>query len=161
EFQPPWPSSGNQTSLALSRLTTRQVAGWVRRDAGGKAPDSLVTQIYERTRGVPLLVEEFAQIARQSAAADRVAETGIPGTLQQLILARLDSMSSNRIVAQYAAALGRDFDYQTLAAVVDLPERELEGEITKLIEAGIIRPRPHPAGRAFAFKHALLLEALL
>src|SRR5262249_36417659 len=103
EFHAPWKSSGYQTSLALSRLTTRQVAGWIRRDAGRAAPDSLISQIYERTRGVPLLVEEFTSIAREAAAPNRVAETGIPGTLQQVILARLDSVSSNRDVAQYAA----------------------------------------------------------
>ena len=59
EFKTPWPAPAHQTTLALNRLTRRQVAEWMRRDAGEALPESLVAQIYHRTSGVPLLVEEF------------------------------------------------------------------------------------------------------
>src|SRR5262249_20245559 len=57
EFKTPWPALAHQTTLALNRLTRRQVAEWVRRDAGGVLPESLIAQIYQRTSGVPLMVE--------------------------------------------------------------------------------------------------------
>jgi predicted ATPase len=66
EFKTPWPALAHQTTLALNRLTRRQVTEWMRRDAGVAFPESLVTQIYHRTSGVPLLVEEFARMARES-----------------------------------------------------------------------------------------------
>ena len=34
EFKTPWPALAHQTNLALNRLTRRQVAEWMRRDAG-------------------------------------------------------------------------------------------------------------------------------
>jgi len=57
EFKTPWPVLAHQTTLALNRLTRRQVSEWLRRDAGGALPDPLVAQIYQRTKVVPLLVD--------------------------------------------------------------------------------------------------------
>src|SRR5262249_46700817 len=56
EFKTPWPALAHQTTLALNRLTRRQVAEWMRRDAGARLPESLVAQIYDRKGGLPLLV---------------------------------------------------------------------------------------------------------
>ena len=67
EFRTPWPALAHQTNLALNRLTRRQVADWMRRDAGDRLPEALVAQIYHRTGGVPLLVEEFSRLACESA----------------------------------------------------------------------------------------------
>src|SRR6478672_4469625 len=40
EFNPPWPAPAHQTTLALNPLTRRQMAEWMRRDAGGRLPES-------------------------------------------------------------------------------------------------------------------------
>src|SRR5207245_5169293 len=45
EFRVPWQTLARQTSIALNRLTRRQVAEMMRRDVGGRLPDSLVAQI--------------------------------------------------------------------------------------------------------------------
>jgi predicted ATPase len=81
EFKVPWASAPNQTILALNRLTRRQVTEWVRKDARGMSPESLVTQIYQRTGGVPLLVEEFTRIVRESPAFQ--PERGEPRSVRQ------------------------------------------------------------------------------
>src|SRR5262249_32364794 len=65
EFKTPWPAVAHQTSLALNRLTRRQVAELMRKTEV-PVPDALVAQLYERTGGVPLLVEEFARIVRET-----------------------------------------------------------------------------------------------
>ena len=51
EFKTPWPALAHQTNLALNRLTRRQVAEWMRRDAGEVLPEALVAQIFSRTSG--------------------------------------------------------------------------------------------------------------
>jgi predicted ATPase len=66
EFKMPWAPVAHQTILALNRLTRRQVAECMRRDPNGALPESLVAQIYQRTSGVPLLVEEFSRMVRES-----------------------------------------------------------------------------------------------
>ena len=148
EFKTPWSAPAHQTTLALNRLTRRQVAEWMRRDAGATLPESLVAQIYHRTSGVPLLVEEFTRMAREStvfesagAPSPRGPETGmkeLPQTLQELVMVRLDRMSSNREVVQLAATLGREFDYELLAAVVTVERTDAADRIG---EAGV---RRHP-----------------
>ena len=155
EFKTPWPAIAHQTTLALNRLTRRQVADFIRKDAGSLLPDSLVAQIYQRTDGVPLLVEEFAPIVRESIDA-----RDIPGTLQELIMGRMDRMSSNREVAQLAATLGHEFQYETLAAVVRTDEQTLLAELDKLLTAEILYAKGPPPHSTYGFKHALLEEAL-
>lgn len=155
EFTTPWPAVAHQTSLALNRLTRRQVGELMRKETERPLPDSLVAQIYQRTRGVPLLVEEFTRIVGESELAH-----DIPSTLQELVLGRLDRMSSNREVAQMAAALGREFQYDILAAVVSTDTQTLLAELEKLVNAEILCVKGQPRNCTFAFKHALLEEAL-
>jgi predicted ATPase/energy-coupling factor transporter ATP-binding protein EcfA2 len=155
EFTTPWPAVAHQTSLALNRLTRRQVGELMRRETASILPDSLVAQIYQRTRGVPLLVEEFTRIISESVHA-----SDIPATLQDLVLARLSRMSSNREVAQVAATLGREFHYDILAAVVSADSQTLLAELEKLVSAEILRVKGQPPNSTYVFKHTLLEEAL-
>src|ERR1700752_848811 len=117
EFKVPWPAASHQTFLALNPLSRRQVTEWVRTGSNTPLPDSLITQVYQRTGGVPLLVEEFTRMVREStvaaptssaaptsaaAPASSAVQTGtpaatnpvppreIPATLQDLVIARLD-----------------------------------------------------------------------
>src|SRR5262249_23812705 len=66
EFKTPWPAVAHQTSLALNRLTRRQAGELMRQQMGRAVPDELVEQIYDRTGGVPLFVEEFAKTVKES-----------------------------------------------------------------------------------------------
>ena len=127
EFQTPWPAVAHQTSLALNRLTRRQVGDLMRKKAGGALPEAVVDQVYDRTGGVPLFVEEFTKMVQESGVLDQAGEDStrvkalmareIPATLQDLVMARLDRMEGDREVAQLAAVLGREFSYELLAAV--------------------------------------------
>ncbi|HET6406849.1 MAG TPA: SpoIIE family protein phosphatase, partial [Chthoniobacteraceae bacterium] len=160
EFRTPWPAVAHQTSLALNRLTRRQVAELMRKRAGGRLPDSLVAQIYQRTTGVPLLVEEFIRMARESAIFEQEHTQEIPATLQQLVMARIERIAGNREIVQYAATLGREFQYELLAAVVSVDEATLQAELAKLADAEILFRNGTPPRCAYLFKHALLEEAL-
>ena len=170
EFQTPWPAVAHQTSLALNRLTRRQVGDLMRKKAGARLPEALVEQIYDRTGGVPLFVEEFTKMVQESGVLDQAGEDGtrakallaheIPATLQDLVMARLDRMEGDREVAQLAAALGREFSYELLAAVATVDEPTLQAELAKLVQAEILYPKGRPPRCTYIFKHALLEDAL-
>ena len=170
EFKVPWASAPNQTILALNRLTRRQVTEWVRNDTRGVSPESLVAQIYQRTGGVPLLVEEFTRIVRESPgfhlerggsrSSEAVTARDIPATLQDLVVARLDHMTSDRETALLAAALGRQFGYELFAAILSVGEEKLRVELAKLVSADILYVEGQPPHCTYFFKHALLEEAL-
>ena len=101
------PERACETVVALTRLTKKQIGEMIR-GATGKAdvPPAVVEQVAERTDGVPLFVEEFARVLVEGGSW---AAGSIPATLQDLLLARLDRMASNKDVIQLGAAIGRTF----------------------------------------------------
>jgi TOMM system kinase/cyclase fusion protein len=168
EFQTPWPAVAHQTSLALNRLTRRQVGDLMQTKMASALPDAVVEQVYDRTGGVPLFVEEFTKMVQESGLS-QVEGSGrghtlrsheIPTTLQDLMMARLDRMEGEREVAQLAAALGREFTYEVLAAATALDESTVQAELTKLVQAEILYPKGRPPRCTYIFKHALLEDAL-
>ena len=170
EFQTPWPALAHQTSLALTRLTRRQVGDLMRNKAGGALPEAVVEQIYDRAGGVPLFVEEFTKMVQEWDASQSVGESGaparallgheIPATLQDLAMARLDRMVGDRDLAQLAATLGREFSHEQFAAVATVDEPTLQSELARLVQAEILYPKGRPPRCTYLFKHALLQDAL-
>ena len=69
-------------------------------------------------------------------------------------------MEDEREVAQLAAALGREFSYELLAAVAPLDETTLESALAKLVQAEILYAKGRPPRCSYIFKHALLEDAL-
>jgi serine/threonine protein kinase/predicted ATPase len=170
EFQTPWPALAHQTSLALSRLTRRQVGDLIRKKTGDALPEALVEQIYDRAGGVPLFIEEFTKMVQESGVREQAGTGGteaktllaraIPATLQDLVMARLDRMEGGRELAQLAAVLGREFSHELLAAVAAVDEPTLQAELAKLVQAEILYPKGRPPRCTYHFKHALLEDAL-
>ncbi|HSZ55137.1 MAG TPA: SpoIIE family protein phosphatase [Tepidisphaeraceae bacterium] len=165
EFKTPWPAVAHQTSLALNRLSRRQVAELVRKDTGAALPEPLLEQIYQRTAGVPLFTEELTRMLRDPGMPGRSPKGGtlggeMPATLHDLVIARLDRMTSDREIAQLAATLGREFTHELLAAVATVDEPTLQAELAKLIRAEILYQRGSPPRCTYVFKHALLEDAL-
>ena len=156
EFQPLWTGQPRVTMLALSRLDRRDRYALVERIAGEKVlPDAIVDQIAERTDGVPLFVEELTKSVLESG----VPPVGIPTTLHDLLMARLDRLSSVRRVAQIGAAIGREFSHELVRAVSHLTEEELQDALARLVASELIFQRGSPPDAIYAFKHALVQDA--
>ena len=113
---------------------------------------------------MPLFVEELTK-AVVEAGADRgyasisavpPSALAVPATLHASLLGRLDRLgSAAKTVAQVGAAVGRDFSYELLAAVVRLAEPELQEALRRLVEAGLVFQRGMPPTAEYLFKHAL------
>ncbi|MBV8505774.1 MAG: AAA family ATPase, partial [Alphaproteobacteria bacterium] len=156
EFQPPWTGQPQVTTLALNRLDRRDRTVLVEQIAGGKAlPDEVVAQIADRTDGIPLFVEELTKSVLESG----VPLMGIPATLHDSLMARLDRLSSVRRVAQIGAAIGREFSYGLLRVVSRLPEDELQTALARLVASELVFQRGTPPDAAYSFKHALVQDA--
>ena len=79
EFHTPWPALAHQTSLALNRLTRRQVGDLMRKKAGRALPEAVVERVYDRSAGVPLFVEEFTKVVQESGVLDFAGEDSAAG----------------------------------------------------------------------------------
>lgn len=163
EFETPWKSLAHQTSVALNRLTKRQVGEMiVARSGVTDIPTDVIDQLVERTDGVSLFIEEFT-----SMLVEQSGETGlttnsldeIPATLQDLLLARLDRMASDVELVQLAAAIGREFRFEVLAAVSDLHEDDLLAELDTLVSSELVTKKGRPPRTRYIFRHALIQDA--
>jgi class 3 adenylate cyclase/tetratricopeptide (TPR) repeat protein len=142
------------TRLALNRLGRDQVVAIVNRLGGERLiPDALLDEIVVKTDGVPLFVEELTKAVLESGV------TGIPASLHDSLMARLDRIPDVKEVAQIAAVIGRGFDYGLLEAVTERPEAELVSCLKKLTAAEIIFSHGRSPEASYTFKHALVRDA--
>jgi class 3 adenylate cyclase/tetratricopeptide (TPR) repeat protein len=169
EYRPPWTGRGQVTSLSLNRLSRRQSYELVRRVAPKNLPDALVDQIVAKTDGMPLFIEELTKVIIESGSFEASAnlyddkwgsgESMIPVTLQDSLLARIDRLTDSKFVAQIGAAIGREFSFELLAAVLPSKPKELEAALALLEAADLISARGSPPHVTYTFKHALVQEA--
>ena len=155
EFQPPWTSQPQVTMLALNRLDQHERTALIEQIAGTAALlDEVNDQIADRTDGEPLFIEELTKSVLESG----VPAVGIPTTLHDSLMARLDRLSSVRRVAQIGAAIGRQFPYGLLQAVSRLDEDELRAALGRLVASELVFQRGTPPDAVYAFKHALVQD---
>jgi class 3 adenylate cyclase/predicted ATPase len=169
EFEPPWIGRPHVTPLTINRLAQRDIDAMIDRVVGNKQlPASIRQDIIERTDGIPLFVEEMTKAvleaesegdARQTAAAVPSPALAVPASLHASLMARLDRLGPAKEVAQFGAAIGREFSHALLAAVVRKPEAEMATALDRLIAAGLLFRQGVPPHATYLFKHALVQDA--
>jgi class 3 adenylate cyclase/predicted ATPase len=156
EFQPPWTGQPQVTMLALNRLDRHDRTVLVEQVAGGKSlPSEVIDHIADRSDGVPLFIEELTKSVLESG----VQAVGIPTTLHDSLMARLDRLSPVRRVAQIGAAIGREFPYTLLRSVSGIPDDELRSALSRLVASELVFQRGAPPDAVYRFKHALVQDA--
>ena len=170
EFKPTWEGLHHVTSCRLDRLSPEEAATMLERITfASPLPQEVVQQIVERTDGIPLFVEELTKTVLESdKPLDRdgapevqcpVPPLSIPTSLQASLMARLDRLGPAKEIAQVAAALGREFSYDLLSAVVPWQEAALLSALDELSKADLVRCKGRPPDASYTFKHALIQDA--
>ena len=170
EFTPPWPSRAYVTQIMLNRLTRRLAGDMVHRLTGGKSlPEEVLSQIASKSDGVPLFVEELTRMVVETDLLKEVDNhyelTGplpplaIPSRIQDSLTARLDRLLEAREVAQLAAVLGREFNYELMESVSPQEEETLKNHLRHLVDSEFLYQRGLPPESTYVFKHALIQDA--
>ncbi len=168
-FTPQWTPDFPVCHLEVSRLAPADARNLVLHVTSGKPlPSELMEQILTKTDGVPLFVEELTKALLES---DLLAEEkgvyqltrplpplGIPATLQDSLMARLDAVSLVREVAQVGATIGRSFNYELLSLVSPMRVSELQIALQQLVQSELVSARGRPPDSRYTFKHALVQE---
>jgi serine/threonine protein kinase/tetratricopeptide (TPR) repeat protein len=157
EFRMSWAPPPRFQHLALERLsaacTERLVKGLAR---GHVLPEKVVTQLVARTDGIPLFIEEMTRVMLEGGTAT------IPLTLQELLLARLDTLSRRqKQLAQLCAVVGRSFSQGELVVLTGLAGTALRRDLAALVAAGLLQPWDEGEAPGYQFRHALIQEAAL
>ena len=169
EFEAPWSAMPDIATVTLGRLDRVQAETLVERVAGGrKLPAEVLAQIVAKTDGVPLFVEELTKNVLESGLLieepDRYRLDGplpplaIPSTLQDSLMARLDRLAAVKEIAQIGAAIGREFAYALLGAVVGRDEPTLRSALAQLEDLELVFRLGAPPDARYVFKHALVQD---
>ena len=170
EFDPPWAGLANVSLLRLDRLDRQDTRALVEQvTVGRQLPGEMMTQIIDRTDGIPLFVEELTKMvlefgllvedAGRFRLDSPLPPLAIPATLQDSLMARLDRLAPVKEVAQIGAAIGRDFSYTVLRCVAGRDDQALNAALEQLEEAELLSRRGTPPEASYSFKHALVQEA--
>jgi predicted ATPase len=170
EFEPPWVGLPNVGTLTLGRLDRNDVESMVARVTGGRVlPAEVMKQIVAKTDGNPLFVEELTKAVLEAGILVEDAKgyrldgplppLAIPETLQDSLMARLDRLAPVREIAQIGAAIGREFSYSLLRALVGRDETALKHVLAQLEQAELVFRRGEPPEAVYSFKHALVRDA--
>jgi DNA-binding CsgD family transcriptional regulator len=143
--------SGRTTRIDLDRLGRSSVAELVRA-IRGDAPDELVDAIAARSDGNPFLVEELI-------AVDAGPLAPLPGTLRDLLLARLAALAEpTREMLGIVSTIGRPADPALLEAAWEGTMASLDISLREAVDRSILVIE-RASGR-FTFAHALIREAV-
>lgn len=157
EAELPW-SEDAVTVLDVAPLSPEETAEIVRQVLGDvELGSASLSTLVERSDGVPLYAEELARGLAEHAA-NGLAVDIIPASLHDSFTARLDRLGGRKRFAQVGALLGRAFPHHLLAAVLNLPERDLRSGIDELVARQILHRDGLPPRATYTFHHALLQD---
>ena len=169
DFSPTWCDQPHVERRELRRLAPEDTLELAKQVAGvGALPRTIIEQVAVKTDGVPLFVEELtravigarlqSELDERDTLREPLPELAIPSTLQDSLMARLDQLGPPKLIAQIAGAIGREFSYELLESVVDLPPERLREDLQALQRAGLIYAERRDGTVRYAFKHALVQE---
>jgi predicted ATPase len=155
------------TELALSPLPDDAAKTIPVGVLGNSVDTDAVLRLVAEAEGNPLYLEELARAFQEGALEPRgrtwtisVGSAGLlPPALENLLVARIDRLPEDaRRLAQAAAAIGRVFPVRVLSAVAG---DDIEGSLSTLFRADVVRERTRYPEFECAFTHGLLQEAAL
>ncbi|AMN39126.1 adenylate/guanylate cyclase domain-containing protein [Rhodoplanes sp. Z2-YC6860] len=169
-FEPPWGGLANVRSLVIGRLGRDDIESMIAGVVGGRAlPAEVTKQIVNKTDGNPLFVEELTKTVLESGILIKEDEgyrldgplppLAIPETLQDSLMARLDRMMPVKEVSQIGAAIGREFSYALVHALVGVDGTTLQHALSQLEQAELVFRHGEPPDATYTFKHALVRDA--
>jgi class 3 adenylate cyclase/tetratricopeptide (TPR) repeat protein len=172
EFVHTWGVRSYHQQINLNRLSNREGLEIVYHLMATRKVDArLEDLILQKTEGVPLFIEELIRsllhlklIYTKNGTyclKETVQDVHIPSTIQDIIMARVDSLPEQaKYVLQAGAAIEREFSYHLLKAVIDLSENELQSCLSAMKNSELIYERGIFPDSTYVFKHSVTREVI-
>jgi len=138
EFVHAWGAKSYHSQAMLNRLSNRESLTMLSHLLGTEELDKDLEEfILEKTEGVPFFIEELIKSLKDLKIIERedsryritkdVKEATIPATVQDVIMARVDSLpEGSKSLLQTMSVIGREFNYDLIKRVTGLTEQEQE-----------------------------------
>jgi len=172
EFVHTWGGKSYHSQVTLNRLSNRESLAMVAHLLGTEDLDGdLEELILEKTEGVPFFIEEFIRSLKNLKIIERKENKyhlvkdaqglTIPSTIQDVIMARVDSLPEEaKELLQRGSVIEREFSYQLIQRVAELPEQELLSHLSVLKDSELLYERGIYPESTYIFKHALTREVV-
>jgi class 3 adenylate cyclase/predicted ATPase len=168
-FEAGWAGQSNVEKLEMGRLPSKDAQALIASLAQGTSlTKAVISEILEKTDGIPLFVEELTKsvveldFERTSARGPKKRGEGarVPISLHDSLMERLDRVGQAKTVARVGAVLGRAFSRQLILQVGGFDAGYLDTALSTLSDAGLIyREVDQRGAERFSFKHAMVQDA--
>jgi len=167
-----WGGRSYHSQVTLNRLSNRESLAMVTNILGTENIDGKLEElILEKTEGIPFFIEEFIKSLKDLGMIERkdvvyclakdIADMAIPGTIQDVIMARVDSLpDAAKAVLQTGSVIEREFSYGLIKRVMGMPEQELLSHLSALKDSELLYERGIYPQSTYIFKHALTREVV-
>lgn len=151
-------------TLHLGGLSEGEVGQLMRASTGQEASERVLETVYDQTGGNPFLVLQLADVILAAGLSEASLDAPgwgivLPRGAQSVILHSLERLSaSSRDVLTVASVVGKEFGLDVLKRLSGMQQTRLLKAVEEAVLARLITELPG-TGR-FAFRHALLREAL-
>jgi class 3 adenylate cyclase/tetratricopeptide (TPR) repeat protein len=172
EFVHTWAAKSFHSQVNLNRLSNRESLMMVSHFLGTKELDkNLEDFILVKTEGNPFFTEEFIKSLKDMkiiegednkySIAKNVKEAIIPSTIQDVIMARVDTLPEEiKSLLQTASVLGREFSHDLINRVTSLTEQEFLSHLSVLKDSELVYERGIFPQSTYIFKHALTQDVI-
>jgi DNA-binding SARP family transcriptional activator len=154
-------------TLALAPLPVAMVTRMLAEELGGEPSPALVAVIHELTEGNPFYVQEMARAllkegrmeshAGQWRLAEGVRHLTLPSGLSGLLHERVARLGPEvEVTLSAAAVIGREWSFDVLRAIADLPE----GKALAALDAALAARLLDETEYGYRFRHPLLRRQL-
>lgn len=157
--------SPRSLEIALRSFSRGEVSRLLEIVLGRPGPPDLISALFSRSEGVPLLLREALRLLADRGDLQRPDgvrrwSVSLPAQALDLIrrpLARLSAPCTDVLAA--ASVLGREFPLALAAAVAGTPRESALDLLDEAEAAGVVMPAPDTAA-TWRFSHALFQEAV-
>jgi tetratricopeptide (TPR) repeat protein len=172
EFVHTWGGRSYHNQITLNRLSNRESHFMMAHLLEIREIDpDLGKLILEKTEGVPFFIEELLKALRDLKIIERkegkyqmartVKAMAIPSTIQDMIMARVDSLpDATRTVLQTGSVIEREFSYELIRRVTGLSEQQLLTHLSALKDSELLYERGIFPQTSYIFRHALTREVV-
>jgi tetratricopeptide (TPR) repeat protein len=172
EYVHTWGAKTYHSQITLNRLSNRESLMMISDLLDNCEVDPVLQElILEKTEGVPFFIEELIKSLTQLQVIEKkdnryqlsrdIQKVSIPSTIQDVIMARVDALPERaKKVIQAGSAIEREFSYELIKQVVNMPQEELLSNLAILKDIELIYERGIYPKSGYVFKHALTQEVV-
>ncbi|MEM8533284.1 MAG: AAA family ATPase [Chloroflexota bacterium] len=157
--------------VQLAALSPAETTRLIETTLNQRTPQAFISAIYARAEGNPFFIEEMVRALIEQRKLDHMIETlgqyptnepiELPLSIKDSVVQRiidLDPVTSEML--QYAAVIGRQFDFDLLLQLLNIEEDQLVQALTQLIERQLIVEDHGSHHDRYRFRHELTREAI-